>query len=309
VEGFAHLLLPYDGAESFLAGVVPFVREGLEDGERVVVVTGVANQELLRMALGDDVRGVAFAEAREFYRHPLRTLAEGLARADAAKREGRRLRLVGEPVWKGRSPLEVTEWVRMEALVNVACERRPAAVLCPYSTLLPAAIVAGARRTHPETVKGVRRLANPGYVDPWRVCEQLDAEPLPEAPEDVEVLRIEKPDLYWLRAYVGDYARSMGMGDEVLQRLLVAVTEVVTNAVRHGAPPVELRLWREPGQLVCEVSDSGTWGGGGFGYLPPDPAEPGRLGLWAVRLLCSAVQIRAGEAGTTVRLRVPEPGG
>lgn len=303
---FAHQLLPYDGAESFLAGAVPFVREGLGGGERVVVVTGVANQELLRVALDGDAEGVEFVEAGAFYGHPARTLADGLAMA----REGGRLRLVGEPVWKGLGPLEVAEWVRVEALVNVAFEGSWATILCPYHVRLPAEVVAWARRTHPETVKGAKALANPGYVGPWRVCEMLDAEPLEPPPEGVEVLEVERPDLYWLRAYVSDYARHVGMPEDGLHRLLVAVTEVVTNAVRHGAPPVELRLWSQAsGELVCEVRDGGTWRGGGFGHLPPDPAEPGRFGLWAVRLLCSAVQIRTGEASTTVRLRVPNAGG
>ena len=89
-----------------------------------------------------------------------------------------------------------------------------------------------------------------------------------------------------------------------MQRLLVAVTEVVTNAMRHGEPPIVLRMWPEPdaagGALVCEVADEGRWPpGAGYGLLPPRPAgtAPGsRFGLWAVRLLCATVQIRTGDA-------------
>lgn len=304
---FTHQLLPYDSAETFLAGTVPFVRAGLEAGDTVLAVTGVANHELLRGELGEDGGDVEFIEAHDWYRHPARTLAGCLAQADTLARDGRRLRLLGEPVWKGRTPLQVTEWQRTEAIANVALAGSGAAILCPYNgRALPAGIVAGARRTHPETIRGTSPLPNPGYMDPWAFSSLFDERPLPPPPAYAEELPIELPDLYWLRMYITDYAQDSAMPGQELQRLLVAVTEVVTNALRHGAPPIMLRLWTEPGELICEVSDGGRWRPAtGYSHLPPDPSGPGRFGLWAVRLLCSVVQIRTGGPGTTVRLRLP----
>lgn len=304
---FTHQLLPYDSVESFVTGTVPFVRSGLEGGDAVLAVTSVVNHELLRDALGGAADEVEFIEAAEWYRHPARTLAGCLSHAEQLAREGRRLRLLGEPVWRDRTPLEVTEWQRVEALANVAFAGTDAAILCPYNgRMLPAGIVAGARRTHPETVHGASPVPNPGYMDPWAFNSLFDERPLGTVPAHAEELVIEVPDLYWLRAYIADYTRGGVLPDAELQRLLVAVTEVVTNAQRHGVPPIVLRLWTEPGELVCEVSDGGSWRSAtGHGRLPPDPAGPGRFGLWAVRLLCSVVQIRSDESGTTVRLRLP----
>ncbi|MFV2174856.1 ATP-binding protein [Actinomadura sp. LOL_011] len=136
-------------------------------------------------------------------------------------------------------------------------------------------------------------------------------------PVHADELKIDRPDLYWLRAYVAEYARRTPLPDEDLQRLLVAVTEVVTNAERHGAPPIVLRMWTDGARFdpafVCEVADGGRWPpDAGFGLVPPRRSEAGtcgRFGLWAVRLLCSLVQIRTGPAGTVVRLRLALPPG
>ncbi|MFC6886597.1 MULTISPECIES: sensor histidine kinase [Actinomadura] len=308
-RAFAHRVLPFDGVDDFLAGTAPYLREGVEDGDRVVAVTSVASGFVLREALGPVADGVEFAEAERWYRHPARTFADCLGDAEEAARQGRRLRLLGEPVWTSRPEAEVVEWQRVEALVNVAFRETGAWILCPYAVrALPAGVVAAARRTHPESVRGSRVVANPGYVDPWLYSARCDREPLSDPPADAELLKIDVPDLYWLRAYVSDYARQAALPEEDLQRLLVAVTEVVTNALRHGRPPIAMRLWTGPGPvLVCEVTDEGRWAPGtGYGLIPPRGAGRGRFGLWAVRLLCSAVQIRTGDR-TVVRLLLRMP--
>ncbi|WP_131740392.1 sensor histidine kinase [Actinomadura roseirufa] len=314
-EPFTHRLLPYDGVDEFLAGALPFLRDGVDQGDRVLAVTGVGREELLREELGLAAAGVEFADAATWYGHPSRTLADCLSDADNTAWQGRRLRVLGDPVWaERRQPLEVVEWQRIEAILNVAFRGTGATILCPYAGSLPAGVVAAARRTHPETVRDTRAVPNPGYIDPWAYSAECDREPLPEPPAGTDRLRIDRPDLYWLRAYVSDYARRTPLPEEDLQRLLVAVTEIVTNSLRHGAPPIALRMWTETSgepALVCEVTDEGRWpSGSAFGLVPPRPGATGpggRFGLWAVRLLCSIVQIRTGDRGTTVRLRLGLP--
>ncbi|TDD78000.1 sensor histidine kinase [Actinomadura darangshiensis] len=316
-DDFTHRLLPYAGAGEFLGGAVPFLRAGVEAGDRVVAVCGSGREMLLRDALGRAAADVEFAEAAAWYAHPSRTLADCLGDACEAARQGRRLRLLGEAVWATRPALEVVEWQRAEAVLNVAFRGTGALLMCPYSAALPAAVVAAGRKTHPETVRGARSLRNPGFVSPWTFCEQCDHEPLPPPPGDADTLEIRRPDLFWLRAYVTDCARQTPLPEEDLQRLLVAVTEVVTNALRHGEPPIALRMWTDASDgaaaLVCEITDAGRWAPGtGYGLVPPGPdggASDGGFGLWAVRLLCSIVQIRTGEDGTAVRLRLALPTG
>ncbi|MFB4319710.1 anti-sigma factor RsbA family regulatory protein [Actinomadura sp. 21ATH] len=320
-DSFTHRVLPYDGMDDYLAGALPFLRAGAASGDRVLAVTPVAAGLLLRGELGAAAAGIEFHESAAWYSHPARTLAGCLDMADAAEREGRRLRILGEPGWNGRPAPEVLEWQRTEALVNVAFAGTATAILCPYARSLPAGVVASSRRTHPESVRGVTAVRNPGYLDPWTFSARCDGEPLPAPPPDAESMALDRPDLYWLRAYAGDFARRAGLPAGDVQRLLVAATEVVTNAVRHGAPPMTLTMWTDPadGSVVCQVTDAGRWpAAAGHGLVPPrspgppgaargNAAGPGRFGLWAVRLLCSAVQIRTGEQGTTVRLRLRPP--
>ncbi|POM25140.1 hypothetical protein BTM25_37830 [Actinomadura rubteroloni] len=306
---FAHRLLPYEGADGLLAGAVPFLRAGLADGDRVLAVTSLAT----RVLLGDelDTGAVEFLDPAEWYAHPARTLAATLADADVAAQRGGRLRLLAEPAWTRRGAAEVREWQRTEAIVNAAFDRTGAAIMCPYPVRsTPAGVIADARRTHPETVRGDRAVANPGYVEPRVYNAACDRDPLPPPPASAETLQIARPDLYWIRAYIADWARQTArLPEEPLQRLLVAITEIMTNAQAHGAPPITLRMWTARDAFVCEVADRGRWPERSwYGFVPPPPGVPGQLGLWAVRLLCSRVDIRTGDGGTTVRLAVDTPG-
>ncbi|WP_128381011.1 SpoIIE family protein phosphatase [Streptomyces cavernae] len=48
-----------------------------------------------------------------------------------------------------------------------------------------------------------------------------------------------------------------GLDDAVFVTELI-VSELITNAIRHAQPPIELRLIREAGNLICEVSDASS---------------------------------------------------
>ncbi|MBP2330730.1 two-component system sensor histidine kinase MtrB [Kibdelosporangium banguiense] len=73
-----------------------------------------------------------------------------------------------------------------------------------------------------------------------------------------------------ISAAIGSALRTRGWTDEVTvdlqpvvarvdpRRLDVIVANLVGNALKHGAPPVTVRLFNEPGWLTIEVSDHGT---------------------------------------------------
>ena len=82
---------------------------------------------------------------------------------------------------------------------------------------------------------------------------------------------------------------------------MVAVNELLTNAVRHGGGLGHVALWCDDEAVVCEVSDHG----GGLGTPPPGkpaPDEPGGWGLWLVRELTDTIEIKSGPEGTAVRI-------
>lgn len=299
-----HVALPYDGDEEFLEAAFPFLSEGLERDETVMAVTCARKTGLLRDEFGARVR---YLEPSLFYEHPTRVVARVLHQMETEAGRGRRIRLLGEPVWGERGPWETVEWLRLEALVNVALARTDGAIMCPYHLGLPGPVLDGARRTHPQVARDGAARPNPAYLDPAVYSAMCDS-PLGPAPERSLELSVHSPDLRDLRALVTAHARRHGLGGHRLHRLLVAVTEVATNALSHGAPPVRMRLWEEEDALLCEVTDQGHWclaERPGPGWLPPKITDSPRLGLWAVRMLSELVQVRTGPEGTRVRIRTP----
>ncbi|MGC5021530.1 ATP-binding protein [Micromonospora sp. DT47] len=107
-----------------------------------------------------------------------------------------------------------------------------------------------------------------------------------------------------LRHVVSSCAHSAGLGGQRLDDFVLAVNELITNAVRHGGGQGWLRLWRRPGELVCEVSDHGhgisTRRLGDRSRPAPDTA--GGWGLWLAREVSDAMEVESGAAGTTVRI-------
>ncbi|MEU6683388.1 SpoIIE family protein phosphatase [Streptomyces sp. NPDC046832] len=79
-----------------------------------------------------------------------------------------------------------------------------------------------------------------------------------------------------IRKQVVDQLERWGLSEATFTAELV-VSELVTNAIRYGAPPIRLRLIHDAATLICEVSDTNhtaphlrrakTWDEGGRGLL------------------------------------------
>src|SRR4051812_30591947 len=70
-----HVALVYRDDDEFAGSVTPFVAEGIERSEAVMVVTRPANMELVRGSLGRSERRVEFADSASWYAEPALTLA------------------------------------------------------------------------------------------------------------------------------------------------------------------------------------------------------------------------------------------
>ncbi len=60
------------------------------------------------------------------------------------------------------------------------------------------------------------------------------------------------------RNFFRSSADRFGVSAEVCDAGSLAVSEIVTNAIRHGTGPIELRTMLEPSSIRVEVSDHGT---------------------------------------------------
>ncbi|HEY1450507.1 MAG TPA: ATP-binding protein, partial [Solirubrobacteraceae bacterium] len=85
---------------------------------------------------------------------------------------------------------------------------------------------------------------------------------------------------------------------------VLAVNELATNSVQHGGGGGMLRVWQEPGALVCDVRDRGFIEDPLAGRRRPPIDQYGGRGLWLVNRLCDLVQIRSSPSGTVVRVHM-----
>jgi anti-sigma regulatory factor (Ser/Thr protein kinase) len=305
VVDFVHEALLYRDDEQYLAGTVPFVRDGLAAGEPVLVAVPQRGIDLLRRALGGQAGQVEFLDMRRAGRNPGRIIPGVLAAfTDNAVVTAGRVRIVGEPIWPGRTELEYPACVQHEALINTAFEDRPAWILCPYDTanLAPEA-VRDAETTHPVVVEDERRRLSGAYREPFLIAEEFNR-PLPVPPPGALTRRFDLDGLGAARRLVAGFAGDAGLSAEQVEDLVLAVNELTTNSVVHGGGSGTLLLWREGAVVVCEVRDAGRIANPMVGRRNPGANGRGGYGVMLVNLLCDLVRVHSHEAGTTIRVYV-----
>jgi anti-sigma regulatory factor (Ser/Thr protein kinase) len=313
-SSFRHEALLYGTPDELLAGAVPFVQSGLDADEPVLVAVPPASLEPIRSALGASAERVRFVDMTEAGRNPGRIIP-GVLHSFVSRHAPRRVRVIGEPVWAGRSAVEYPACVQHEALINLAFADAEAVILCPYDVRrLTETALADAERTHPiiTTCDGSR--ASAAYAAPHTVVAAFNR-PLADPATPPATLIFDADDLPAVRRFVAEHAGRAGLAANRISDLEVAVNEVATNAVIHGGGPGTLRVWAERGGLVCEVSDPGRLtdplaGRPGrlsdplAGRIPPGmDSEHGR-GLLLVNYLCDLVRVHTDLASTTIRLHM-----
>ncbi|MET9466438.1 sensor histidine kinase [Streptomyces sp. NPDC006544] len=307
---FVHPALFYQGLDEYLTGVGGFVRGALSADEPVLVAVPGAHLDALRETLGASTAEVTWTDMTDLGRNPGRILA---ALQDFADRHANRsARIVGEPIWPGRSPAEVLEATRHEALINTAFAGRPATILCPYDVRgLAPAVVADARRTHPLLIERGEDLPSTAYTDASRVSADCDL-PLPEP--DGPVLRHEYTfgGLAEVREQAETWTRATSLPPERRGDLVLAISEAAANSLAHGGGKGTLRLWTTAGtgtrEIVAEIQDGGRLADPLAGRRRPSLASAhGGRGLWMIHQLCDLVEVRATDSGLTLRLHVETP--
>jgi anti-sigma regulatory factor (Ser/Thr protein kinase) len=303
-ERFRHEALLYSGWAEFVAGTVPFIRDGVRADEPVLVVESVDKIEMLRVALGDDAHAVLFADMTEVGANPARIIPAWHDFVSRHGGSGRRLRGIGEPIWKGRSADELVECQRHESLLNVAFGHgQPWWLLCPYDTeKLDEAVIEEARRSH----EFVTERSTVSASEIFRGLEGSGAPfevPLPEPGTSLGQMIFGPGDLAAMRAMVFNHARAAGIEARAAE-LVTALNEVATNSIRHGGGSGTLRVWQEDSTVVCEVRDQGRFDKPLADRVRPSPSTSAPRGLWLANQLCDLVQIRTMPQGTVVRLHM-----
>ncbi|MGK5442464.1 anti-sigma factor RsbA family regulatory protein [Micromonospora sp. URMC 105] len=307
-SGYFHEAVCYASDEELLAVVLPFLTGGVAAGEPTLVAFGERNAALVREALGPD-SGVSFLGGGDVYARPtaaIRSYRQLLAEHVAAG--AGQIRIIGElppsafgPTWDW--------WARYESAINHAYDDFPLWSMCAYDTRsTPAAMLADVARTHPRTaMPDGRHVPNEGYTAP----EAYLRENRPMVPDplqaDAPAVELRDPTPAQTREVVHEAGHGRLKADDV-EDLAVAVSEVVTNALRHGRPPVRFRLWAGEDRIVVSVDDRGDGPSDPYaGLLPTRGATSGGLGLWITHQSCNHVAMHRGADTFTLRLTAGNP--
>jgi anti-sigma regulatory factor (Ser/Thr protein kinase) len=305
-HGYPHDALLYDSPDQLVEVAVPFLTDGLAAGDAAVIATGAAAARVLCEALDGDPR-VVVLDRGDVYSARTATAITTYRRVGEQRSggPGSRARIVGE-IDFGRTEREWLEWQRYEAVINEALVGWPLWGLCLFDTArTPDPILESAVRTHEHLATPDGRQANPQFVQP---ADYLRALPVAAEPLQDRAPRLwakDVADFIGLRHAVAAELATVDAPRDVIDDFLLAVDEMTSNAVRHGLPPVSLRLWIGNDRIVCVIGDGGPgWDDPFAGYGPAhgDDLSRGGMGLWLARQLCDHVDIDHGEHGVLVRL-------
>jgi Histidine kinase-like ATPase domain/MEDS: MEthanogen/methylotroph, DcmR Sensory domain len=199
-------------------------------------------------------------------------------------------------------------WDRYESAVNTVWQDFPVWSWCLYDTATaPQAVLDIVERTHPRIVSpaGHHRASD-------RYQDTLGFEGIPYAPDPLED---SAPTIELVNRPAADARHALaqiGPGRipaTALDDLLIAVSEAISNAQRHGRPPATVRIWAPPGRIVVTVHDTGHGPADRLAGLIPAPGNTSDqrlgLGLWGHAPARHRRHAQAGRAddGFTVRLR------
>jgi MEDS: MEthanogen/methylotroph, DcmR Sensory domain len=216
---------------------------------------------------------------------------------------GRPARGIGEPVWPGRGTEEAREAQLHEALLNLAIDPDlPFWLVCPYDAdHLDPTVLDDAGCSHP-VLSTATSYAGSGSYRGQEHARALFTADLPDLGGADAELRVAHATLDLAAEQVTLRAAASDLLSDQVVHLSDAVRGLVVASGRRGARSARLRLWDEPLELVCEISDRSIIEDFLVGRRPPTSANPDPF--WIANQVCDLVQVRSGDHGTTVRLHM-----
>jgi hypothetical protein len=315
-RAYRHEALLYRGMQGFLDAVVPFIREGVQFGQPVMVAVSAPKILALQAELGADADAVCFVDMAEMGKNPARIIPAwrafvesrnppppGPGDAPDVVQPLIPVRGVGEPIWAGRRQSELVEAQFHEALLNLAvAPDTPLWLLCPYDVdALGADVIEEAQRSHPALVDAEHYRGSTTYGGAYHVGAVFGRElPPPVGPvRNLVVTDNNGPEIAgWIRRW----AEGSGLSNERSGRLATALRAIcLTSASRAGRSEV-LQMWQEGSALICQIHDVGHVQDPLIGRRPDGTESERGKAIRLANQLCDLVQVRSGAAGTTIRV-------
>ena len=303
---FRHEALLYAGEDEFVEHATDFIRAGLARDEAVLAVVDARKIRRLRAALDASADHVHFADMAQVGRNPALIIQAWRDFVSEQRLDGRAMRCIGEPISAARNPAALIECHIHESLLNIAFRDEPNLwLLCPYDTAsLPMRVIEQTIVNHPFVCDGGGHRSSDTH--------QLEhaagfARPLPPPVGEVVTVGFDDATLQPLRRFIAAHAVAAGLDEVRIGELVVAASEIATNAIVHGRGDGRVRVWTDAGHLVCEITGPGHITDPLVGRLRPAHAQTHGRGIWLANQFCDLVQIRCTEQTTTVRLHVRLP--
>ena len=293
-----HNAFVYESQDEYVTRSAAFLREGLEAGEGAIVANTRPGLAAMREALGPDAAQVTFVDVSSAYTRPARMLAAHNKVMAEQLRKTTSLRGVADVLY-GPDPGEWDLWTGYEAVINRCFGHLPAWVVCTYNMNgLPDPVLDGVWRTHPEVVAGDKWTTSDRYEQPDQLLRRIT--PLPESLSELRSIPFGR-DPEQFRERLARELLAENVAEAKVLDMLLAATEIATNAIVHGGGVEEVRVGRADGRFVCEIIDRGP----GFddpaaGYLAPRAGVGS--GLWVARQLTWQIDFFESPRGFTARI-------
>ncbi|WP_196279354.1 ATP-binding protein [Catellatospora vulcania] len=109
-------------------------------------------------------------------------------------------------------------------------------------------------------------------------------------------------DLAAVREFVGAHAHASGLTSERVPGLKLAVSELVTNTLRHTSGGGVTRVWADGDTIIIELTDSGTFRRTAPQQPAARPAASGGWGLYITGEVCDEFLYHSLPGRTVWRL-------
>jgi len=292
----------YSSDAEFLALIVPFVTDGVAVGEPVVIGYDARKCDLIRAAL-PRAGAVTYIVDKSLYASPASAIEAYRRQFERHVAAGAgQIRIAGDVPHEGNGG-RFAGWDRYESAVNTVWQDYPVWSRCLYDATTVADDVRDVvERSHPRLVApDAGAVASPRYQD------VTEFEPLSPEPDPLEAtipsLRLTDASARRARHLIAEAADER-IDTDILDELILAVSEAVENSQLHGRPPTTVTAWTGPDQVVVRVHDTGPGPANPLAGLVRDGSFPGGRGLWLSHQLANVdIALIADTEGFAVRLR------
>jgi anti-sigma regulatory factor (Ser/Thr protein kinase) len=287
---FEHVAVYHAGGDDLAEQLAPDIARALEAGDAVLLCSAPDVWSRIAAKLGQVGDGVEYISDEIRYEHPnvaMRILHD-FAR-ERTRDSGRAAWSIGAIPFDGEA-IRNAEWLRYEAAVTQVLSHLPLRAVCTYdTTTTPPELLEHARCTHS-----------------WAEPDGIAVIPPVVPPDHEPMLRLVVHSSRSARQTVAAAYHGL-VDDDACADLTLVVSEIVSNALTHGAPPVTMSAWfDEPAATsTIDVTDNGRGIDDPFVDLRPPRPRPGGAGMWIVGQLSERVTSHRvdGVHHVTARIR------